>query len=142
MHTFSFQEKRHGLELAGLLLAVGWYLLHALPDGGAGDRIRLPQLLGLATAMGLWLVLQVAGQALLAWRRRGVASDERDRSIALVGARNEGWVLSFTVGAGLWVALTGPSGNFWLVHVLLGGWVLGAAVRLASQLWLYRHGFV
>lgn len=90
-------------------------------------------------AVGLLVILQIAGHIVIAVLDRRPGTDERDRLIALKGTRNG----SFVLATGAFLALcaaVGTDGNFAFAHVLLGFWVLAQLVEVGSQLYLYRRG--
>ena len=133
----SFHEKSLWFTLVGLLLAFGLYFGSVLP--AAGVNVVPSQLALFAVAVIVLVVTQVAGHIVIAIVDRRPGRDERDRLIALLGARNGGYVLA----AGVFVALCTAvltEGNFVFTHVLLGAWVLAQLVETGSQLVLYRRG--
>jgi hypothetical protein len=142
----SFQEKSLWVQLSGLVVVFGVYFAMVARSMAPGEVDVTPAQMGLFAAAVVVLVLsQIAGQTLLAIaqvvaRRRGdTEADERDRLIALKGARNASYVLAtgvfFTLGAAVAV-----EGNFVFTHLLLAFWVIAQLTGIGSQLVLYRRG--
>jgi len=134
----SFQEKSLWLML--VISLVGCSALYgAAVVPGYGPDVQPHQVVFFALVVALLVVLQVVGHAVIAIVDRRPGTDERDRLIGLLGTRNAAYVLATGVFASLWTALV-TDGNFVVVHVLLGSWVLAQLVEIGSQLWLYRRG--
>lgn len=134
----SFKEKSIWALLAGLLLAFGLYFVSVLP--AAGPDLWPRHGMQFVGAVLLLVVLQVGAQVILALREPQTRDDERDRLIALHGARAGGAVLAVAAFGALMAAVA-TEGNFVFAHVLLGGWVLAQAAEYAVCLWRYRRGF-
>jgi hypothetical protein len=137
--SLSFREKSLWLTFIGLLIAYTAYFAAVLPGAETQVDVRPAQLAMLSLAVVALAVLQIVGHAVFAIIDRRTASDERDRLIALRGARNGGFALSCAVALALAVALLRP-GNFAFVHVLLAGWVVSQLVATGTELALQRRG--
>ena len=138
----SFREKSQWVALLAVVVVFAQYFARVLPVHGADVA---PQHVARFVAAIIALVLvQIVGQAVLAAANRrdaarGVQQDERDRLIDLRAARISLHVLGVAVFTALVTAMTVP-GNFAVVHVLFGGWVLAQAVELGARIALYRRG--
>lgn len=133
----SFQEKSLWVLFIGLLAAFSFYFSRVLPTDA---KDIMPEQVGLfVTALVLLVVTQIAGHILLAVIDHRTETDERDKLIELKGTRNASYVLAVGVFASICIALV-VEGNFLLIHVLLGSWVVAQLVEIASQLVLYRRG--
>ena len=137
MDTLSFQEKSLWVMLVSLVGAYGSYFKHVLP--GHGRDVRPDQIGEFIGSVVLLIVLTIIGHILIALGERRTEPDERDRLIALKGARAAGFVLATGVFASLCAAVAIP-GNFAFTHVLLAFWVLSQMTEYAWQLALYRRG--
>lgn len=133
----SFREKSLWLMAASLVAAFGWYSAGVLPAGA--DDVAPRQIVAFAAAVFVLIVCQIVGHIAIAIADRHTGEDERDRLIALVGARNGGIVLAAGAFFSLCAALV-TSGNFAFVHVLLAFWVTAELVSIGSQLVLHRRG--
>jgi len=133
----SFQEKSLWLMFVSLVGCFGFYFAAVLPPDA--NYVRPEQFVLFAVAVGFLVVLQIVGHAVIAVLDRRTTTDERDRLIALKGARNSGFVLGTGVACSLWLAVI-TVGNFLFTHVLLAFWVLAELVGIATQLVLHRRG--
>ena len=133
----SFQEKSLWLMFVSLVGCYGFYFAMVLPPDATS--IRPEQVVVFALAVVFQVVLLIVGHAVIAILDRRVTADERDRLIALKGARNTGFVLATGVCCSLWLAVI-TSGNFVFTHVLLAFWVLAELVGIGTQLYLHRRG--
>ncbi|MGY4515123.1 DUF2178 domain-containing protein [Lysobacter sp. HA18] len=138
----SFREKSQWVVLIALLLVYVPYFVRALPGHGADVAPSdVARFVGAVIAM---VLLQVVGHVMLTVANRrdlahGVQRDERDRLIDQRAGRIALHVLSVGVFATLCAALL-VRGNFVVVHVLFGFWVLSQAVELTTRIALYRRG--
>ena len=135
--NLTFQEKSLALMFASLLAGFGFYFAMALP--GAGPHVMPHQVVLFVVAVVLLVIMQIAGHIVIAIVDRRTQTDERDRLIALKGARNGSYVLATGVFLALCAALV-TEGNFVFMHVLLAAWVAAQLVEYGSQLFLYRRG--
>ena len=145
--NLSFQEKSLWIMLVSLILAFGFYFVNAI-GAHAALAVGLPPLardvlaphVGLfIAAVGLLVILSVAGHVVVALVDRDPRTDERDRLIALKGTSYG----SFVLAAGVFLSLTAAvftRGNFIFTHVLLAFWVLAQLVAIGTQLAMYRRG--
>jgi hypothetical protein len=133
----TFQEKSRWLMGGSLVVVFGLYFSWVVP--GATRDVGSDQVWLFSAMVGLLVLLQVLGHALIAIHDRRVGSDERDHVIGLIGQRNGGFVLAGGVFLSLSVAVL-TTGNFLFTHVLLASWVLAELVSIASSLWMYRRG--
>jgi hypothetical protein len=137
MNQLSFHEKSLWVMGLGLIAAFGFYFNAVLPTRSLD--VMPYQVVLFSLAVGLLVLVQIAGHALIALvDRRSDPLDERDRLIALKGTRNGAWVLATGVFFALCVA-PATHGNFVLAHALLGAWVLAQLAEIGSQLVLYRR---
>lgn len=138
----TFQEKSLWLTFAGLVAAFGAYFwlacVTSLPAPMARNVLPHQGMLFLLATM-LLVVFLVAGHVAVALFDRRPETDERDRWIALRGARHGSYVLATGVFLALCTAMW-TDGNAIMAHVLLGFWVLAQLVEIGSQLVLYRRG--
>ena len=146
--NLSFKEKSLWLMLISLLVAFGIYFGITLPEHFAlahsPERERalwmtLAHASRFAVAVGVLVLLSVVGHTLIALIDRRTETDERDRLISLIGARNGGVVLACAVFFAL-VAAVHTHGNFIFAHVLMLGWVAAELINIGTQLWLHRRG--
>ena len=101
---------------------------------------RLPPVVVLFhVAVAVLVAFAVVGHVIIALLDRRTAEDERDRLIALKGARIGSFVLAVGVFFALWLAVA-STGNFWFTQVLLGFWVLAQLSDYSVQLKLQRQG--
>jgi len=137
--SLSFREKGLWLTFIGMVVAYTAYFAAVLPGAATQVDLRPAQLSMLSLAVVALAVLQIAGHVIFAIMDRRTTPDERDRLIALRGARNGGTVLSCAVALALATALLRP-GNFAFVHVLLAGWVLSQLAAIGTEIMLQRRG--
>jgi len=136
----SFQEKSLWLSLFANLAVYAYYFWRALALGRDN-----PDAVGalFATTTILLIVILIVGNAALALHARPSRAeqqkDERDRRIALYGARNAYYVLA-SCGFGALVVTAMSLGTFWTAHALLAGLVLAEITKSGSQLVYYRRG--
>ncbi|HET7774106.1 MAG TPA: hypothetical protein VFK82_09800 [Burkholderiaceae bacterium] len=146
--NLSFKEKSLWLMLISLLVAFGLYFGKTLPEHFALAHSEQPERAlwmtlahanRFALAVIVLVALSVVGHTLIALLDRRTTTDERDRLISLLGARNGGFVLATGVFFAL-VAAVHTHGNFIFAHVLMLGWVAAELVNIGTQLWLHRRG--
>jgi hypothetical protein len=146
--NLSFKEKSLWLMLISLLVAFGLYFGRTLPEHFALAQsaeheralwMTLAHANRFAVAVMIIVALSVVGHVLIALIDRHRETDERDRLISLIGARNGGFVLACGVFFAL-VAAVHTRGNFIFAHVLMLGWVAAELVNIGTQLWLHRRG--
>ena len=132
MSRLTFQERMLWAQLAAIL-AVGVYYVHFLAHAGPGHHYFHAVILA---------VLLVFGSISFAARHRtgAVVEDERDRSIAAIGARWSNLIL--------WIGLVAILVMYWdhgklhsqgfMVGIIFHLLVLAAAVRIIRELVAYR----
>ena len=134
MSRLSFQEKMLWAQLLGIVVAVlsyGHYLVHAGPGHHYFHALLL-----------LLLLLFLFGSVRLIARRRSgnVVEDERDHSIALVGAQSRNVIL--WLGIVLILVLYWDHGSVHSAHFVIGILfhllVLAGSVRIIRELVAYR----
>lgn len=130
MSRLSFQERMRWAQLVAIL-AVGVYYVHFLAHAGPGHHYLHAVILG---------VLLVFGSISFAARRRAGNVDERDRSIALIGARWSNIIL--WVGLVLIMVLYWDHGSIHSAHLVIGLifhlLLLAGIVRIVRELVAYR----
>jgi hypothetical protein len=133
----SFHAKSLWVRLISLLVGFSYYCAKVFPSHS--PSVLPHQVVLFVGVIVLLVVMQVAGQGVLAVFDRRTMPDERDRLIELKAARVASYVLAtgvfFALGAGL---LT--SGNFVFTHILLGFWLLAQVVEIAAQLFHHQWG--
>ncbi len=133
----SFRERSLWLMLLSLLAVFGFYFATVLPSSAA--HLGPEHIAPFAVAVVVLVIMQVAGHIVIALVDRRAGEDERDRLIELKGIRNAAYVLATGVFSALCAAML-TKGNFVVIHVLLGAWVLAQVVEIVSQLLLQRRG--
>ena len=133
----SFHEKSLWLMFVSLIAVFGGYFAAVLPTSAV--NVMPYQVALFVLAVVLLVIAQIIGNVVIAIADRRTGTDERDRSIALKGTRNAGYVLATGVFFALCAALL-TSGNFVFTHLLLAFWVLAQLVEIGSQIFLYRRG--
>jgi hypothetical protein len=143
----SFREKSLWVMVAALTLAAFFYG-HAVAYVSHDQfetvpwpamRVLPPVVFLFHIAVAVLVLFAIVGHAIIALLDRRTDEDERDRLIALKGARVGGIVLAVGVFLALWLAVA-SSGNFWFTQVLLGFWVLAQLTDYTVQLKLQRQG--
>ena len=135
----SFQEKSLWLMFVSLVTAFGLYFGTVLMLSKFPVNVAPHQIVFFVMVVVMLVILSIVGHIVIAIVDRHTETDERDRLIALKGARNAAYVLATGVFMALCAALV-TEGNFVFTHVLLGFWVLAQLVEYGSQLFLYRRG--
>lgn len=143
----SFREKSLWVMVAALTLAAFFYG-HAVAYVSHDQfetvpwqamRVLPPVVVLFHVAVAVLVAFAVVGHVIIALLDRRTAEDERDRLIALKGARIGSFVLAVGVFFALWLAVA-STGNFWFTQVLLGFWVLAQLSDYTVQLKLQRQG--
>lgn len=143
----SFREKSLWVMVAALTLAAFFYG-HAVAYVSHDQfetvpwqamRVLPPVVVLFHVAVAVLVAFAVVGHVIIALLDRRTAEDERDRLIALKGARIGSFVLAVGVFFALWLAVA-STGNFWFTQVLLGFWVLAQLTDYTVQLKLQRQG--
>ncbi len=136
----SFEEKSIWIQLAGMLLLFGGYLL-AAGKMLAHDADAIGPFIPLfVAATVLMTVVYAAGHAVAAVRTGPEARDERDRLISWRSGARSAWVL----GAGVIIALgclalsMAPA---WIANILVLSMFLSQVLCYTLQLVSYRRGF-
>jgi hypothetical protein len=145
-NRMSFREKSLWVMVAALTLAAFFYG-HAVAYVNHDQfeivpwqamRVLPPVVFLFHIAVAVLVLFAILGHAVIALLDRRTAEDERDRMIALKGARVGGFVLAVGVFLALWLAVA-SSGNFWFTQLLLGFWVLAQLADYTVQLKLHRQ---
>jgi|ERR1700761_73310 hypothetical protein len=130
MSRLAFQERMLWAQLVAIL-AVGVYYVHFLVHAGPGHHYFHAVILG---------VLLVFGSISFAARRRAGNVDERDRSIAAIGARWSNIIL--WVGLVLILVLYWDHGSIHSAHLVIGLifhlLLLAGIARIVRELVAYR----
>lgn len=136
----SFEEKSIWIQLAGMLLLFGGYLVVA------GTMLaRDPDAIGpfiplFIAATVLMIVVYAAGHAIAAGMTRPENRDERDRLISWRSGARSAWVL----GAGVITAigcLVMSMAPAWIANILVLSMFLSQVLCYTLQLVSYRRGF-
>jgi amino acid transporter len=142
----SFREKSLWVMVAALLLASFFYG-HAVAYVSHEQfetvpwhamRVLAPMVVLFHVAVAVLVLFAVVGHAVIALLDRRTTEDERDRLIALKGARVGGIVLAVGVFLALWLAVA-STGNFWFTQILLGFWVMAQLTDYTVQLNLHKR---
>ncbi len=142
----SFREKSLWIMVAALTVAAFFYghavayVNHAQFEAVPWPAMRVlpPVVFLFHVAVAVLVMFAIVGHAIIALLDRRTDEDERDRLIALKGARVGGFVLAVGVFFALWLAVA-STGNFWFTQVLLGFWVLAQLTDYTVQLKLHRQ---
>ena len=132
----TFREKSLWVQVVSTIVLYAYYFWRAVSIGD-GDPGQAGALFG--GVVVVMIVVQIIVHTVLARHRRPEDADERDRRVAIRGARNAYYVLM----AGVWGALgliAMTAKPFWVAHAALLAIVIAELVRCASQLVYYRRG--
>jgi hypothetical protein len=144
----SFREKSLWVMLTAIVLAAFFYG-HAVAFVSHDQfetvhwramTVDAPMVVMFHIAVAGLVAFAVLGHLVVVLFDRRTDEDERDRLIALKGARAGGFVLAFGVFFALWLAVI-STGNFGFTQLLLAFWVLAQMTDYAVQLWLHRRGY-
>ena len=142
----SFREKSLWVMVAALTLAAFFYG-HAVAYVSHDQfetvpwqamKVLPPVVFLFHIAVAVLVLFAIVGHAIIAMLDRRTDEDERDRLIALKGARIGSFVLAVGVFFALWLAVA-STGNFWFTQILLGFWVLAQLTDYTVQLKLHRQ---
>jgi len=132
----TFKERSLWATVIATAAIYAYYFWRAL-DIGRGNPVAIGVLfVQVVLAM---IAIQVVVHIALVVHRRPEPADERDRQVAVRGARNAYYVLM----TGTWAAITAAAlslGAFWFAHAALLAVVVAELTRCASQLVYYRRG--
>lgn len=143
----SFREKSLWVMLSALGLAAFFYG-HAVAYVSHDQfesvpwremTVQTPMVVMFHIAVAVLVAFAIFGHLVIVLFDQRTTEDERDRLIALKGARVGGVMLALGVFFALWLAVI-CTGNFWFTQLLLGFWVLAQMCDYAAQLWLQRKG--
>ncbi len=137
----TFREKSAAVTLAVIAFVYGGYFWRLgdwrdLPTIDAVDAGLIGTVIGLCV---LLIFAQILLSVLTTMAGEDTTEDERDRTIALIGDRNGGYVAAAGATAAM-LALLREMGAVQVVHLLLLALVLSEVAKLATQLVLYRRG--
>jgi hypothetical protein len=142
----SFREKSLWVMVAALTLAAFFYghavayvshdQFEAVP--WRAMTVNAPMVVMFHIAVAVLVAFAIAGHLVIALFDQRTNEDERDRLIALKGARVGGFVLAVGVFLSLWLAVA-TTGNFWFTQILLGFWVLAQLTDYTVQLKLHKR---
>ena len=143
----SFREKSLWVMLSALGLAAFFYghavayVSHDQFESVAWREmtVQAPMVVMFHIAVAVLVAFAIFGHLVIVLFDQRTTEDERDRLIALKGARVGGVMLALGVFFALWLAVI-CTGNFWFTQLLLGFWVLAQMCDYAAQLWLQRKG--
>lgn len=143
----SFREKSLWVMLLAMAVATFFYG-HAVAYVGHRQfetvpflamTVDAPMVAMFHIAVAVLVAFAILGHLLVVLFDHRTDEDERDRLIALKGARVGGIVLAVGVFLSLWLAVV-STGNFGFTQLLLAFWVLAQMGDYALQLWLQRQG--
>jgi uncharacterized membrane protein len=132
MSRLTFQEKMLWGQLIGIMVVVGFYA-HFLQHSPPGHHYFHALLIVLLFVFG-------AVRTFVRYRSRNIVEDERDRSIAAIGARWSNlilWIGLVVILVLYWDHGSLRSANF-LVGILFHLLVLAGCVRILRELVAYR----
>lgn len=135
----SFEEKSVWIQLTGLVVGLGGYLVVAgvmLSNGVSALPAFVPVF---AVAIVLIVAINVAGHIVAAVASRSQDADERDRLIGCRAESRSSWILGVGV-IGAIIALIASVGGVWVAHLLLISLFGSEAVKEVLQIVYYRRG--
>jgi hypothetical protein len=137
----TFREKTHWVALVVMLVAFGWFFIHAhtaLPHGpehlAASGGLLLVATVTIIVAMSIIIGFIAARNP----RDAHVAADERERSIHWRGTHYAYYPAVIGMWLCIWLIFSDHS-RVTILYSLLGVVVLSELVRIGAQLWLYRR---
>ncbi|MDE0658195.1 MAG: hypothetical protein OXI79_00945 [Gammaproteobacteria bacterium] len=135
----SFEEKSVWIQLVGLVVGLGGYLIAAglmLSNGVSALPAFVPVF---AAAIVLVVAINIAGHVVAAIVSRTDEADERDRLIGYRAESRSSWILG--VGAiGAIMALILSVGSVWVAHLLLISLFGSEVAKDVLQIVYYRRG--
>ena len=135
----SFEEKSVWIQLVGLVVGLGAYLVVAglmLSNGVSALAAFVPVF---AVAITLVVAINIAGHIVAAIASRSVEADERDRLIGCVAVSRSSWILGVGV-IGAIMALILSVGGVWVAHLLLISLFGSEVAKDVLQIVYYRRG--
>ena len=135
----SFEEKSVWIQLAGLVVGLGGYLVVAgvmLSNGVNALPAFVPVF---AVAIILVVAINIAGHVVAAVVSRTDEADERDRLIGCRAESRSSWILGVGV-IGAIVALILSVGGVWVAHLLLISLFGSEVAKDVLQIVYYRRG--
>ena len=135
----SFEEKSVWIQLTGLVVGLGGYLVVAgvmLSNGVSALPAFVPVF---AVAIVLIVAINVAGHIVAAVASQSQDADERDRLIGCRAESRSSWILGVGV-IGAIIALIASVGGVWVAHLLLISLFGSEAVKEVLQIVYYRRG--
>lgn len=135
----SFEEKSAWIQLLGMVATLALYALLASRILARGIIEPVAFVPVFILAVGVMVVVLVAGHVVVAIADRRTGSDERDRMIGWRAESNASWIVAvgvLTAVAGLVLAVE----RVWIAHLLMVSLFLAAIVKYVWQLIYYRRG--
>ena len=135
----SFEEKSVWVQLIGLVVGLGGYLVVAgllLSNGVSALPAFVPVF---AVAIALIVAINAGGHVVAAITSRSHEADERDRVIGCRAESRSSWILGVGV-IGAIIALILSVGGVWVAHLLLISLFGAEAVKEVLQIVYYRRG--
>jgi hypothetical protein len=135
----SFEERSVWIQLFALSVVLGGYFFVAWRMWSHGV-IALPAYVAVfAVAVGLMVIVMVAGHVAVALASRPGGRDERDRLIEWRAESRSGWLVAVGVFAGI-TAMVLSVPDVLTAHLLLLSLLLSEMLKLVLQLVDYRWG--
>ena len=135
----SFEEKSVWIQLVGLVVGLGGYLIVAglmLSNGISALPAFVPVFV---VAIVLVVAINIAGHVVAAIVSRADEADERDRLIGRLAESRSSWILGVGV-IGAIMALILSVGGVWVAHLLLVSLFGSEVAKDVLQIVYYRRG--
>ncbi|MDE0692051.1 MAG: hypothetical protein OXI55_07365 [Gammaproteobacteria bacterium] len=135
----SFEEKSVWVQLVGLVVGLGGYLIVAglmVSNGVSALPAFVPVF---AVAIALVVAINIAGHVVAAVASQSIEADERDRLIGCRAESQSSWILGVGV-IGAIVALILSVSGVWVAHLLLVSLFGSEVARGVLQIVHYRRG--
>ena len=135
----SFEEKSVWIQLVGLVVGLGGYLVVAGLMLSNGVSALPPFVPVFAVAIVLIVAVNIAGHVVAAITSRSDEADERDRLIGWRAESGSSWILGVGV-IGAIMALILSVGGVWVAHLLLISLFGSEVAKDVLQIVYYRRG--